>query len=176
MSEPDKPQQDSTPTPEKKRSGPKTVTEKFLDKNPELKKMFVEGRAKDGKPELPNGSDIAGLNDILEYLYYELTRTKDENLLRGKTLTEYGKLFETLCRLKVDIDKETAEIDAKCKKIINDRAEVETFMKIIYESLNDVIKDIPTKKELIEKIQKLYDKHYPTSNDNKSDSNGNTNV
>lgn len=142
--------------------GRPTILETFLKKNPELKARYETARKKAEAPEQYNESDIASLDDLWEYLVVEMTRSKNEDVLRGKTFADYSKIFIDLYKLKIDAEKVIAETDAKCKKILNDRTEAEVFMKIIYEAITDTIKDIPTRKDLSDKIQILYDKYYPT--------------
>lgn len=145
--------------------GPKSVFEKYLDKNPEQKAKYLTARRKADSPIEHDfsGSDIANVDGLIEYFIYELTRSAKEDVLRGKTLVDYSTVFQKLFEFKVTVDEKIAIADAKCKKIIDDTTEVDTFMKIIYEAITQTITDIQIRKELSEKIKTLYDKHYPTA-------------
>lgn len=155
--------------PEVKR-GAKTLFERYLGKNPELKKMYEEVREKQGKStDDYQEADIATVDDLIEYMLFELTRTKDENALRGKTFVDYTKNFIELYNFKLQIEQRVAETDAKCKRILEDRHEAEVFMKIIYEAISTIITDTEIRKKLSDEIDKLYDKYYPTDTDKKTD-------
>jgi hypothetical protein len=142
--------------------GTKTIYEKFLDKNPQLKANYYASLAKatDPNSEPYNESDIATVDDLLEYTIFELTRTKNEGCLRGKTFTDYNKAMQEVMALKVAIDNSTKITAAYQEAIRNNKEEVDAFYMAICEVVVQKIKDDTERKEFIESLKKLYDEYY----------------
>lgn len=145
-----------------KRPGRKTIYEKFLDKNPYLKKQYFTTLEKINGPDygMYNESDIATIDDLLEYTIFELTRTKNEGTLRGRTFTDYNKAMREVMELKVAIDNSIKIADAYAEAIRNNKEEVDAFYKAICAVIVQKITDEPARKQFIEALKKLYEEYY----------------
>ena len=145
-----------------KKGGARTVYEAYLDKNPQLKKRYLETLAKlDGpNPEPYNESDIANVDDLMEYTIFELTRSKNEGLLRGKTFTDYNRAMREVLELKVRIDNSMRIASAYAKAVEHNKEEVDAFYKGVCEVITQRITDEENRKQFIESVKKLYDEYY----------------
>lgn len=141
--------------------GRPTLFEQYLSRNPALQKAIDTAREKAGLGVGLELTDIATIEDLIEYACFELTRSKNEDLLRGRTFVEYAKAFTQLFEAKERIRQMKDEWELKRAKALSDRTEVEAFMSIIYAAITSRVPDISIRKALSDEIQSLYDKHYP---------------
>jgi len=151
-----------TEHPEKSHSnaGRKSNISIFLDKNPALKAIMLKTAA------MPDGAeaeytDIDSIDRLIEYACFELTRSKNENLLRGKTFCEYEKAFTHLLEMREKLIAMQRESDMKEKLALRNRDESTTFIKIVFEAIAGSVEDLALRKKLSDKVQELYDKYYP---------------
>lgn len=144
---------------EKRVAGRPTLFSQYLAKNPELKRAVDIAKTKQDGEEL-DFTDIANIEDLIEYACFELTRSKNENLLRGKTFTEYAKAFTSLYETKTRLELLKSEWELRKSIAERDRKESEMFMGVVLEAISKRIDDIAIKKALSEEIQRLYDLRY----------------
>ena len=143
------------------RTGRKSLFEIYLDDNPELKRGVIEELEKQGKSLAGyREGDIFTLDALILYFGYELTKAKNEGVLRGKTLTDYSKAFIDLHERKQRIEIKKREEELKNLVILRNREEVDSFMRAVCEAIKNVIADIETRKKLADEIKKLYDEYY----------------
>lgn len=149
---------------EKGKGGRPTLFSQYLAKNPKLKQAIDIAKTKQDSDEL-EFSDIAGIEDLIEYACFELTRSKNENLLRGKTFTEYAKAFTSLYETKAKLELLKKEWELRQAMEARDRQEIETFISVVLEAISKRIDDINIRKALSEEIQKIYDLRYSDGRD-----------
>lgn len=145
---------------EPKHAGRPTLFAQYLAKNPDLKRAIDAAKTATDAQAL-EFTDIASIEDLIEYACFELTRSKNENLLRGRTFTEYARAFTGLFEAKDKLRIAREEWDMKKQLALRDRTEIDAFMKIIYEAIANKIDDISLKKAISDEIQRLYDVHHP---------------
>lgn len=145
---------------EKDKGGRRSLLSVYLDKNRALKEIFLKASALPDSAE-QDFTDIKNIDDLIEYAGFELTRSKNENLLRGKTFCEYEKAFTHLFEMKAKL--EVLQKDAEVRQLVErrNRDEVTAFMKIVFEAITDSVEDLPLRKKISDKIQELYDRYYP---------------
>lgn len=140
--------------------GRKSLLQKYLDKNPKLREIMLKTVDQPDSAELEY-SDIETVDELIEYACFELTRSKNENLLRGKTFCEYEKAFTHLFEVRAKLATMAQEALVKEELMRRDRTEADAFIKIVLESVASVIEDLTTRKKLSDTIQELYDRYYP---------------
>ncbi len=147
-------------TVQKQTGGRKSLLEIYLDKNPTLRELILKTQ-KAPDSAISEYADIQTVDDLIEYACFELTRSKNENLLRGKTFCEYEKAFTHLFEVKEKLIEMQKDAAVQEKVALRNREEVGAFMKITLEAVASVIEDLPTRKKISDKIQELYDGYYP---------------
>ena len=143
--------------------GRKSLIEDYLHVNPAFKKSIEENDKKISSSEDNLASQpIATLEDLYLYMQFELERSRNADLLRGKTLTEYSREFIACFKAIQDAKykEKLNEVELETQK--RNREEVEEFMKFTIEAITKKIEDINLRKEISQEIKNQYDKTYPT--------------
>ena len=141
-------------------AGRKSMLSKYLEKNPALRLQMAKAAALPDSAEL-DYTDIETVDDLIEYACFELTRSKNEGLLRGKTFCEYAKAFASLFEMKkklLHMERETCAVEETARR---NREEIAAFVTVVFEAFTAVIEDSILRQKLSEKIKTLYEQYYP---------------
>lgn len=140
--------------------GRKSLITIMLDENPGFKKTLIENEQKIATDPESIGKVIETLEDLFLYMQFELTRSRNTDLLRGKTLTEYSREFINVFKAIEHSKELEADLRIKIETARRNREEVEEFMKFAIDAIANKVQDINLRKDISQEIKNLYEKKY----------------
>jgi hypothetical protein len=145
-----------------KHPGSQTATERFLEKYPEIAALHHETMLKVHGPDYKplNIVDISTIETVHEYAAYELSRSADENVLRGNTFVKYMHAMLEILAFRLNADNSMRIAEGYADAIRNNKDEVDAFYQSVCVVIVQKISDENARKEFIEGIKKLYDEYY----------------
>ena len=118
-------------------AGRKSLITKVLESNPAFKKTLVDNGVKIAtNPDQVESQPIETLEDLFLYMQFELERSRNDDLLRGKTLTEYSKEFVNVFKAIEQSKAIKQENEVKLEVAKRNRKEVLFLRKLLQKFLN----------------------------------------
>jgi len=139
-----------------KKAGRHDLVQNFLAKNPKYLEEYNELLKKVGT----GTGDINTFEDIAEYIAQEYTRAKNENVLRGKTFSDYSRVFFTMLRLRQQLELEREESEARQRAIFLNRDEVNLVLQKSCEVIAELVEDIELRKKIALKLTQVCDEYH----------------
>lgn len=107
--------------------------------------------------------EINNLEQLYQYVCFELSKAAKEGLLRGKTFCEYVKTFQDLL-----INKEKFALlqkEQENRRLIeeNKKEDFTEYVKVVLQAITDSIDDFILRKKITDKIVEIYESRYPNT-------------
>lgn len=145
-----------------KHPGLKSPLERFLEKNPVLAKEYEEMMKKVQGPDYQpiTASEISTIDHLHESASFELTRSQQQGVYRGKTFVDYNKVMAEILALKLAADNQIKIANAYVEAIKSNKDEADTFYRAICAVIVKRITDEKERKEFIDSIKRVYNEYY----------------
>jgi hypothetical protein len=143
-------------------AGPKSPLEEHLINNAwAAQKHYETMILVQGKNYQPmTRGEISDIPSLHRYAAFEITRAKNEDMLRGQTFVDYGKLLLQILKAREEAIRADKIAFATIAAILEDRTEMTAFYKAVRELIVQFIPDETLRTQFAKELQKLYDEYY----------------
>ena len=142
--------------------GPKSPLESHIEKNQYAAEKHEEAMkkvmGKDYKP-MPT-REISSIIQLHEQAAWEITRSHDEGVLRGRTFVDYADLLLRILKYREEQETTSLLAEAHARNILANTEEVKAFIRATCDIINTQIQDEAVRKAIIDGVIKLYEEFH----------------